>query len=51
MPAECTQKISDADPKDWIDPKDMAEVLLYTLEVPKNIEISDIAVNRKRKKD
>lgn len=45
------QKISDADPKDWIAPKDMAEVLLYTLEVPKNIEISDIVVSRKRKKD
>ena len=44
------QKISDADPKDWIDPKDMAKVLLFTLEVPKNIEISDISVNRKRKK-
>ena len=44
------QKISDADPKDWIDPNDMAKVLMMTLQVPKNIEISDIVVNRKRKK-
>lgn len=44
------QKISDADPKDWIDPKDMAEILLMTISVPKNIEISDIVVKRKRKK-
>lgn len=44
------QKISDADPKDWIDPDDMAKVLMMTLQVPKNIEISNIAVNRKRKK-
>lgn len=44
------QKITDADPKDWIDPNDMAKVLLMTLQVPKNIEISNIAVNRKRKK-
>ncbi len=44
------QKISDVDAKEWIDPKDMAKVLLMTLQVPKNIEISDICVNRKRKK-
>ena len=44
------KKIADEDPKDWIDPEDMAKVLMMTLQVPKNIEISDIVVNRKRKK-
>lgn len=37
-------------PKEWIDPKDMAEVMMFTLKVPKSIEISDIAVNRKTQK-
>ena len=38
------------DPKEWIDPEDMAQVMLFTLQVPKNVEISEIAVNRKRRK-
>ena len=44
------EKISNLDPKDWIAPEDMAKVLLMVLQLPKNIEISDITVNRKRKK-
>ncbi len=39
-----------ADPNAWIDPEDMAKVMLFTLQVPKNIEISEIEVNRKYKK-
>ncbi len=35
-------------PKEWMNPKDIAELMLYLLNLPKNIEISEIAINRKR---
>lgn len=34
-------------PEEWMDPKDIAEMMLYILRLPKQIEISEIAINRK----
>lgn len=35
------------DPKEWMDPVDVANIILYLLKLPKQIEISEITVNRK----
>lgn len=35
------------DPSVWMKPEDVAGILLYLLELPKQIEISDITINRK----
>jgi NAD(P)-dependent dehydrogenase (short-subunit alcohol dehydrogenase family) len=35
------------DPSVWMRPEDVAEVLLYLLELPKQMEISEITINRK----
>lgn len=37
-------------PDEWMDPKDIADIMLYILRLPKNIEISDITINRKNVK-
>jgi NADP-dependent 3-hydroxy acid dehydrogenase YdfG len=34
-------------PEEWMNPKDIADIMLYTLNLPKNIEISEITINRK----
>lgn len=34
-------------PEEWMNPKDIADIMLYILKLPKNIEISDITINRK----
>lgn len=34
-------------PSDWMDPKDLARLLLQLLEMPKNMEVSNIVINRK----
>lgn len=34
-------------PEEWMNPKDIAELMLYILKLPKSIEISDITINRK----
>ena len=34
-------------PDEWMDPKDIADVMLYTLNLPKKVEISEITINRK----
>ncbi len=31
----------------WMNPSDIAEIMLYTLSLPKKIEISEITINRK----
>lgn len=38
------------DPQNWMDPTDIAKLLAYLLELPKNIEISEIIVNRKNRR-
>ena len=35
------------DPSEWMKPEDVASILLYLIELPKQIEISDITINRK----
>ncbi len=40
---------SGLDPKDLMDPKDLAGLIVYTLELPRNMEVSEIIVNRKKK--
>jgi len=35
------------DPSAWMNPADVAEILLYLLNLPKQIEISEITINRK----
>ena len=37
-------------PAEWMDPKDIAGIILYLLKLPKQIEISDITINRKRRR-
>lgn len=39
------QKIED--PSAWMNPEDVARVLLYLLELPKQMEVSEITINRK----
>lgn len=34
-------------PKDWMDPKDIADVMLYILKLPKQLEVTEITINRK----
>ncbi len=34
-------------PDEWMDPKDIANFMLNILSLPKNIEVSEIAINRK----
>jgi NADP-dependent 3-hydroxy acid dehydrogenase YdfG len=34
-------------PEEWMNPKDIAEIMLYILNLPKNIEVSEITINRK----
>ena len=34
-------------PEEWMDPKEIAKLMLYILSLPKSIEISDITINRK----
>lgn len=36
------------DPENWMKPEDVAKVMLYTLELPKQLEISEITINRKK---
>jgi len=36
-----------ADPKNWMNPLDVAAVMLYTLKLPKQLEVSEITINRK----
>ncbi|MCL2739965.1 MAG: SDR family oxidoreductase [Oscillospiraceae bacterium] len=35
------------DPDAWMNPSDIAEVILYLLNLPKQIEVSEITINRK----
>lgn len=35
------------DPSAWMQPEDVADILLYLLELPKQIEISEVTINRK----
>ncbi len=35
-------------PKEWMQPEDIAQIMLYTLNLPKQIEISEIVINRKK---
>jgi len=34
-------------PKEWMNPKDIAGVMLYILKLPKQVEVSEITINRK----
>ncbi len=34
-------------PDEWMNPKDIAEIMLYTIKLPKKIEISEMTINRK----
>lgn len=34
-------------PDEWMNPQDIADIMLYTLKLPKKIEISEITINRK----
>lgn len=34
-------------PEEWMNPADIASIMMYTLNLPKNIEISEITINRK----
>lgn len=40
-------KSLDAMGKDWMDPKDIADIMLYTLKLPKQVEINEITITRK----
>ena len=35
------------DPQEWMNPNDIADIILYLLKLPKQIEISEITINRK----
>ena len=35
-------------PNEWMQPEDIADIMMYILRLPKNIEISDITINRKK---
>ena len=37
-------------PDEWMNPTDIANIMLYILNLPKNIEISEIMINRKNRK-
>lgn len=34
-------------PEEWMNPEDIANLMLYILNLPKNIEVSEITINRK----
>lgn len=34
-------------PDEWMNPKDIAEIMLYTIKLPKKVEISEVTINRK----
>ena len=34
-------------PKEWMNPEDIANLMLYILNLPKNVEVSEITINRK----
>ena len=36
-------------PDEWMNPKDIADVMLYILKLPKQVEVSEITINRKKK--
>ena len=36
------------DPENWMDPKDVANLLKTILYLPKNMEVSEIVINRKK---
>ena len=36
-------------PDEWMNPKDVADVMLYILKLPKQVEVSEITINRKAK--
>lgn len=36
-----------SDPENWMKPEDIADVMLYILNLPKQLEVSEITVNRK----
>ncbi len=38
-------------PNEWMNPSDIADIMLYILKLPKNIEISEISINRKNTKN
>jgi NADP-dependent 3-hydroxy acid dehydrogenase YdfG len=38
------------DPENWMKPSDIAEILLYLINLPKQIEISEITINRKNRR-
>ncbi len=42
------KKIEDA--TEWMDPKDVANIVLYLLRLPKQIEITEITINRKKRR-
>ena len=35
-------------PNEWMQPEDIANIMLYTLKLPKKIEISELVINRKK---
>ncbi len=35
-------------PNEWMKPEDIAKIMLYTLNLPKQIEVSEIVINRKK---
>ena len=35
-------------PNEWMKPEDIADIMLYTLKLPKQIEVSEIVINRKK---
>ncbi|MDQ6984854.1 MAG: hypothetical protein Q9M91_03890 [Candidatus Dojkabacteria bacterium] len=35
------------DPSKWMDPQDLASLIIQILKLPKNMEVSNIIVNRK----
>ena len=37
-------------PEEWMKPEDIADIMLYILNLPKKIEISEITINRKNLK-
>jgi short-subunit dehydrogenase len=44
------EKVTDkslADPENWMDPKDLAQFMIQILELPKNMEVSEVIINRK----
>jgi len=38
------------DPAEWMDPKDVAGIVLYILKLPKQVEITEITISRKKRR-